>query len=45
MKGSRNHLRSFGGQLEIFGVNYEAQYLTQEEVDEIIDSPKERGKI
>ncbi len=45
MKGSRNHLRSFGGQLETFGVIYEAQYLLQEEVDAIINSPKERGKF
>lgn len=45
MKGSRNHLRSFGGQLEAFEVSYEAQYLLQEEVDAIINSSKERGKF
>ena len=44
MTGSRNHLRSFAGQIEDMGIVYEAQYLSQEEVDEIIDSPMERGK-
>jgi hypothetical protein len=46
-KGSRNHLRSFVGQLVLFdeGYVYEAQYLTQEEVDEIIASPMETGSL
>lgn len=44
-KGSRNHLRSFTGQLERNGVVYEAQYLAAEELQAIIDSPKERGRI
>ena len=43
MKGSRNHLRSFCGLLESMGVTYTAQYLTQEEVDAILDTPKETG--
>jgi hypothetical protein len=43
MKGSRNHLRAFTRQLNILGIAYEAQYLTQEEVDAIINSPMERG--
>ena len=43
MKGSRNHLRSFGGLLETLGESYEAQYITQEEVDDIISTPKETG--
>lgn len=45
-KGSRNHLRSFVGQLVLFNEDYvyEAQYLTQEEVDEIIVSPMEAGR-
>jgi hypothetical protein len=36
--GSENHLRAFVGQIEaVIGVgNYEAQYLTQEEVDAIL---------
>jgi len=43
MSGSRNHLRAFVGQIEDLGIVYEAQYLTQEEVDQIVDSPVERG--
>jgi len=43
MKGSRNHLRAFVGEIELLGENYEAQYLTQEEVDAILDSPREKG--
>lgn len=43
MKGSRNHLRSFCGLLETMGVTYVAQYLDQEIVDSILDSPKETG--
>ncbi len=46
-KGSRNHLRSFVGQLVLFDEDYvyEAQYLSQEEVDEILDSPMETGRL
>jgi len=44
IKGSRNHLRSFVGKIEEQGVVYEAQLLTQEEVDAIVDSPVERGR-
>ena len=46
-KGSRNHLRSFVGQLVLFdeGYVYEAQYLSQTEVDEIIASPMETGSL
>ena len=43
MKGSRNHLRTFVEQLLSFGVSYPAQYLTQEEIDKIVNSPMERG--
>jgi len=43
MRGSRNHLRAFVGEIERQGLVYEAQYLTQEEVDAIVDSPLERG--
>lgn len=43
MSGSRNHLRAFVGQIEDLGIVYEAQYLTQEAVDLIVDSPVERG--
>jgi hypothetical protein len=44
MKGSRNHLRAFAGQLELLGESYAAQYLSQEEVDDIINSPMEKGR-
>jgi len=43
MSGSRNHLRAYVGQIENLGIVYEAQYLTQEEVDAIVDAPVERG--
>jgi hypothetical protein len=43
MSGSRNHLRAYVGQIENLGIVYEAQYLTQDEVDAIVDSPVERG--
>ena len=36
MSGSENHLRAFVSQIERLGVNYEAQYLPQEVVDEIL---------
>ena len=44
-KGSRNHLRAFGAALAAMGFNYEAQFLSQEEVDAIINSPRERGRL
>jgi hypothetical protein len=44
-KGSRNHLRSFVGLLEANGVTYEPQYISQEEFDAIVDSPKEHGMV
>jgi len=44
MSGSRNHLRAYVGQIENLGVVYEAQYLSQDEVDAIVDSPVERGR-
>ncbi|WP_457673151.1 DUF2202 domain-containing protein [Thiolapillus sp.] len=43
MRGSRNHLRAFVGQIEAMGVVYEAQVLSQDEVDAIVNSPMERG--
>ncbi len=45
VKGSRNHLRAFAGQLALLGESYVAQYLTQAEIDAIINSPRERGRI
>jgi len=44
MKGSRNHLRSFVSNLEKQGVTYLPLHLTQEEYDEIINSPMENGR-
>ena len=43
MKGSRNHLRAFVGEIELQGGTYELEYLTQEQVDEIVNSPREKG--
>ncbi len=43
MKGSRNHLRAFVSTLAKYGVTYTPQYLTQEEYDQIINSPTEKG--
>ncbi len=43
LKGSRNHLRAFVGKIEDEGIVYQAQVLSQDEVDEIVDSPVERG--
>lgn len=40
--GSRNHLRSYVDTIERLGVDYEAQYLEQDEVDAIVGSPMER---
>jgi len=44
LAGSRNHLRAYVGQIENQGIVYEAQFLSQEDVDEIVDSPTERGR-
>jgi len=46
MKGSRNHLRSYAGLLyTLYGVEYVAQFLYQEEVDAILSSPRETGSM
>ncbi len=45
LKGSRNHMRSFVGQIEKQGVDYEAQLLSQDVVDQITASGIERGKV
>ena len=44
MRGSRNHLRAFVSQIELQGLEYQAHVLTQEEIDSIVDSPRERGR-
>jgi len=40
--GSRNHLRSFVGQIQAGGSAYTAQIITQAEVDVIVNSPSEQ---
>lgn len=42
MCGSRNHLRSFVGQIEKNGVDYQAQVISQATVDAIVNSPEEK---
>ncbi len=42
-KGSRNHLRSFVSTMERYGFAYSPQALSQEEFDQIVNSPTERG--
>jgi hypothetical protein len=44
-KGSRNHLRSFTAQLRSLGVSYNAQYLTEEQLNQVVNSPHERGMM
>lgn len=43
LRGSRNHMRAFNRQLEREGGTYDAQFLTQEEIDEILAGEQERG--
>eukprot|EP00828_Plagiopyla_frontata_P017977 TRINITY_DN2314_c0_g1_i1.p2 TRINITY_DN2314_c0_g1~~TRINITY_DN2314_c0_g1_i1.p2 ORF type:complete len:250 (+),score=93.48 TRINITY_DN2314_c0_g1_i1:849-1598(+) len=45
MKGSRNHLRSFDARLSALGKNYRAQFLSEDELREIISSGRERGML
>lgn len=42
-KGSRNHMRSFYSQLKSAGGSYSAQYISQTELDAILNNPKETG--
>jgi hypothetical protein len=44
IKASRNHLRAFNRQLKNLGITYVPVYLSQEEFDEIINTPMETGK-
>jgi hypothetical protein len=41
LNGSMNHLRAF---TRLLPEDYEAQYLTQQEVEEILTMPRERGR-
>lgn len=45
MKGSRNHLRAFCQGLSVINISYEAQFLSQDEVNSIIHSAWERGRV
>jgi hypothetical protein len=45
MKGSRNHLRSFVRQLDKYGEEYDAKYISAEYLDEITGSRNERGPL
>ena len=45
LNGSENHLRSFCALLVLYGSTpYEAQHLTQDQIDEILSTPRTRGK-
>jgi len=44
-KGSRNHLRAFVYQLSINDAEYSAQYLDQDQINEILSSEMERGMV
>ena len=37
-KGSENHIRAFTNQLKSFNITYEAQYISQEELENILNS-------
>jgi hypothetical protein len=44
LQGSENHLRAFSSLLAVYGYDpYEAQFLTQEQIDEILSTPRTRG--
>jgi hypothetical protein len=43
LKGSRNHLRAFNLQLTNLGLVYTPVYISQEEYDEIVNTPMEQG--
>lgn len=45
LKGSRNHLRAFDKKLTRLGIEYVPEYLSQEEYDAIVTSPKEKGVV
>ncbi len=42
-KGSRNHMRSFYRKITEIGGQYQAQFITQQKLESIIDSSKETG--
>ena len=44
LKGSRNHLRAFIRQLTGLGISYIPVYISADELEQIINSPMEKGK-
>lgn len=45
LKGSRNHMRSFYSLLLLNDVTYVAQYISAEQLEAIISTPRERGPV
>ncbi|MDA3940751.1 MAG: DUF2202 domain-containing protein [Spirochaetia bacterium] len=45
LKGSRNHIRAFEMQLSRNGVDYQAQYMSDEDLAIILNSDMERGAV
>lgn len=43
LKGSRNHLRGFASQLKLLDIEYQPQFLSQEQYDEILEGEHEHG--
>lgn len=43
MNASKNHMREFYAQLKSRGSSYSPQYITQQEYEDIINSPKQHG--
>jgi hypothetical protein len=44
LRASENHLRTFAGQLQAAGENYQAQYISSAILSDILASPKQTGK-
>ena len=45
LKGSRNHMRSFGRQMDRNGLDYSAQYISDSDLSKILNSNTERGTV
>jgi hypothetical protein len=43
LMGSRNHMRSFYGQIISLVGSYSAQFITQSELEAIVTTPREKG--
>lgn len=44
LRGSRNHLRAFNRQLAAMGITYNPVYISQDEFDQVVNSPMEQGQ-